>query len=389
MANNPLNRLAALGQSVWLDYIHRDLFSSGELRALITQDSLTGMTSNPAIFEKAIAQSSAYDQEILELSGRGLDTVAVYEQLSQQDVGRAADEFRRVFDATQGQDGFVSLEVNPHLAHDTAGTVAEGRRLWASLNRPNVFIKVPGTRAGLGAIKQLISEGISINVTLLFSLQRYREVIDAYLDGLEARVAQGNPIKNVASVASFFISRIDALIDPMLDKLAAKGDARGAQAKSLRGEAAIASAKLAYQMHKHVFAHERFATLKAKGAQVQRLLWASTSTKDKSYSDVKYVEALIGPNTVDTMPMETVLAYRDHGNPQARLTEQLERAREVLETLPKLDIDIDAVTQQLEDEGVEKFNQPFDKLMQAVQSKQSGARAANDPGGRRQSQAQL
>jgi transaldolase len=388
MANNPLNRLAALGQSVWLDYIHRDLFSSGQLRELITQDSLTGMTSNPAIFEKAIAQSAAYDEQIVELGSRGLDTVAVYEQLSLQDVQRAADEFRRVFDSTQGLDGFVSLEVNPHLAHDTAGTVAEARRLWAALDRPNVFIKVPGTRAGLAAIKQLISEGISINVTLLFGLPRYREVIDAYLAGLEARVAQGKPIKNVASVASFFISRIDALIDPMLDKLAAGGDARAAQAKSMRGEAAIASAKLAYQMHKHVFAHERFTALKAKGAQVQRLLWASTSAKDKAYSDVKYVEALIGPNTIDTMPMETVLAYRDHGQPESRLTGQLERAREVLETLPKLDIDIDSVTQKLEDEGVEKFNQPFDKLIAAVQSKLASTRSAAEQGARRQSQAQ-
>jgi transaldolase len=388
MANNPLNRLAALGQSVWLDYIHRDLFSSGQLRELITQDSLTGMTSNPAIFEKAIAQSAAYDEQIVELGSRGLDTLAVYEQLSLQDVQRAADEFRRVFDSTAGLDGFVSLEVNPHLAHDTAGTIAEARRLWTSLDRPNVFIKVPGTRAGLGAIKQLISEGISINVTLLFGLPRYREVIDAYLAGLEARVAQGKPIKNVASVASFFISRIDALIDPMLDKLAASGDARAAQAKSLRGEAAIASAKLAYQMHKHVFAHERFTALKAKGAQVQRLLWASTSAKDKAYSDVKYVEALIGSNTIDTMPMETVLAYRDHGQPESRLTGQLERAREVLEALPKLEIDIDSVTQKLEDEGVEKFNQPFDKLIAAVQSKLASTRSAAEQGARRQSQAQ-
>lgn len=373
MANNPLNRLAALGQSIWLDYIHRDLFSSGQLRALISQDSLTGMTSNPAIFEKAIAQSASYDEQIGELTSQGLDASAVYDHLSLQDVQQAADEFRRVFDAAKGQDGFVSLEVNPHLAHDTAGTVAEGRRLWAALNRPNVFIKVPGTRAGLGAIKQLISDGISVNVTLLFGLPRYREVIDAYLDGLEARAAQGKPIKDVASVASFFISRIDALIDPLLDKLAAKGDANAALAKSLRGEAAIASGKLAYQMHKHVFAHERFAALKAKGAQVQRLLWASTSAKDKAYSDVKYVEALIGPNTIDTMPMETVLAYRDHGKPESRLASQLERAREVLEALPKLGIDIDQVTQQLEDEGVEKFNQPFDKLMQAVQSKQASS----------------
>jgi transaldolase len=373
MANNPLNRLAALGQSIWLDYIHRDMFASGQLRALITQDSLTGMTSNPAIFEKAIAHSAAYDEQIRELGAQGLDAGAAYEQVSLRDVQQAADEFRRVFDATQGQDGFVSLEVNPHLAHDTAGTVAEGRRLWQALNRPNVFIKVPGTRAGLGAITQLISEGISINVTLLFGLPRYRDVIDAYLAGLEARVAKGQPIANVASVASFFISRIDALIDPKLDKLAAGGGANAARAKSLRGEVAIASAKLAYQMHRHVFAHERFAALKAKGGQIQRLLWASTSTKDKSYSDIKYVEALIGPDTIDTMPMETVLAYRDHGQPQSRLTEQLERAREVFEVLLKLEIDIDAVTQQLEDEGVEKFNQPFDQLLQAVHGKLASA----------------
>ena len=245
MANNPLNRLAALGQSVWLDYIHRDLFASGQLKALITQDSLTGMTSNPAIFEKAIAQSNAYDSEILSLSGRGLDAVGIYEQLSQQDVGKAADEFRGVFDATKGADGYVSLEVNPHLANDTEGTVIEARRLWAALNRPNVFIKVPGTRAGLAAIEQLIGEGISINVTLLFSLPRYRQVIDAFIAGLEARAAKGLPIKSVASVASFFISRIDAVVDPMLDALVAKGDARAAQAKALRGEVAIASAKLA------------------------------------------------------------------------------------------------------------------------------------------------
>jgi len=375
MPNNPLNRLAALGQSVWLDYIHRDLFSSGQLRALIAQDSLTGMTSNPAIFEKAIAQSAAYDEQIVALSSAGKDAGAIYEQLSLQDVQQAADEFRGVFDATRGQDGYVSLEVNPHLANDSAGTVIEARHLWAALNRPNVFIKVPGTRAGLTAIRQLIGEGISINVTLLFSLPRYREVIDAFLGGLEARVAQGAPIDRVASVASFFISRIDALIDPMLDALVAAGDTRANQAKALRGEVAIASAKLAYEMHRELYAQERFTALKARGAQVQRLLWASTSTKDKRYSDLKYVEALIGANTVDTLPLETLLAYRDHGQPQSRLLERMDHAHAVLEQLPKLGVDLAAVTQQLEDEGVTKFNQPFDKLMQAVQSKQAGVRA--------------
>ncbi|HEY5020365.1 MAG TPA: transaldolase, partial [Steroidobacteraceae bacterium] len=314
-----MNRLAALGQSVWLDYIHRDLFSSGQLRTLIAQDSLTGMTSNPAIFEKAISDGAAYDDQIETLNSAGKDANAVYDAISLQDVQRAADEFRGVFDATKGHDGYVSLEVNPHLAHDTAGTLLEARRLWAALRRPNVFIKVPGTRSGLAAIRQLTSEGISINVTLLFSLPRYREVIDAFISGLQARVAQGLPIESVASVASFFISRIDALIDPMLDALVSANDTRAARAKALRGEVAIASARLAYQMHRQIFEHESFAALKARGAQVQRLLWASTSTKDRRYSDVKYVEALIGTNTIDTMPLETLVAYRDHGQPQSRL----------------------------------------------------------------------
>ena len=371
--SNPLNRLAALGQSVWLDYIHRDLFSSGQLRALITQDSLTGMTSNPAIFEKAIADSPAYDEQIKALNSAGKDANAMYEAISLQDVQRAADEFRGVFDATKGRDGYVSLEVNPHLAHDTAGTQVEARRLWAALKRPNVFIKVPGTKAGLAAIRQLTSEGISINVTLLFSLSRYREVIDAFIAGLQARIAQGLPIDTIASVASFFISRIDAVVDPMLDALVSANDARSARAKALRGEAAIASARLAYQMHLEVFGHENFAALKARGAQVQRLLWASTSTKDRSYSDVKYVEALIGANTIDTMPLETLVAYRDHGQPQSRLTENPDQARAVLAELPTLGVNIQQVTQRLEDEGVEKFNQPFDKLMQALQAKRTSA----------------
>lgn len=389
MPTNPLNRLAALGQSVWLDYIHRDLFDSGRLRALIEQDSLTGMTSNPAIFEKAIADSAAYDEQITTLSEAGSDTGAIYEALSLQDVQRAADEFRGVFDASGGNDGYVSLEVNPHLAHDSAGTIVEARRLWAALNRPNVYVKVPGTRAGLTAIRELTGEGISINVTLLFSLPRYREVIDAYLSGLESRLARGLPVVAVSSVASFFISRIDAVVDPMLDALVAAGDSRAERARALRGEVAIASARLAYQIHRQVFAHERFTALEARGARVQRLLWASTSTKDDRYSDVKYVEALIGPNTIDTMPLETLAAYRDHGQPRARLLEQVEQAGAVLDELPRLDVDLQAATQRLEDEGVQKFNQPFDKLLQAIQGKQreadarGGARAAS-----RQSQGQ-
>jgi transaldolase len=387
MPGNALNRLAALGQSVWLDYIHRDLFASGQLRALIERDSLTGMTSNPAIFEKAIAHSGAYDEQIRALSAAGLEAGAIYERLSIDDVRRAADEFRAVFDAGAGADGYVSLEVNPHLAHDSAGTVAEARRLWAALDRPNVFIKVPGTRAGLAAIEQLIGDGINVNVTLLFSLPRYREVIGAFLAGLEARCARGLPVKAVASVASFFISRIDALVDPMLDALAGAADGRGGRAAALRGETAIASAGLAWQIHREAFAGARFAALRARGAQVQRLLWASTSTKDARFSDVKYVEALIGESTIDTLPMETLLAYRDHGQPEPRLGTHPERARAVIGELPGLGIDLDALTQRLEEEGVGKFVQAFDQLLAAVRTRQAAMRALPAIGARVQGQA--
>jgi transaldolase len=366
MKNNPLKQLGSFGQSIWLDYIRRDLIASGELRRLIEDDGLRGMTSNPAIFEKAIADSHDYDADIRAMALTGKDVAAIYESLSQRDVQSAADEFRPLYDRTDGQDGYVSLEVNPHLAHDPNGTMEEARRLWAALDRPNVFIKIPATANGLAAIQQLIGEGISINVTLLFGLPRYRQVAEAYLAGLEARLAQGKPIKSVASVASFFISRIDALVDPLLAKVVAQGGKQAAMAKNARGQVAIASAKMAYQIYKELFGSDRFRKLAAQGARVQRLLWASTSTKNPDYSDVKYVEALIGPNTVNTVPMETLDAYRDHGKPKARLDQDVAEARGVMERLPELGIDIDQVTRQLEDEGVEKFNQPFDKLMKTL-----------------------
>ena len=366
MKNNPLKQLGSFGQSIWLDYIRRDLIASGELRRLIEGDGLRGMTSNPAIFEKAIADSHDYDADIRAMALTGKDVAAIYESLSQRDVQSAADEFRPLYDRTDGQDGYVSLEVNPHLAHDPNGTMEEARRLWAALDRPNVFIKIPATANGLAAIQQLIGEGISINVTLLFGLPRYRQVAEAYLAGLEARLAQGKPIKSVASVASFFISRIDALVDPLLAKVVAQGGKQAAMAKNARGQVAIASAKMAYQIYKELFGSDRFRKLAAQGARVQRLLWASTSTKNPDYSDVKYVEALIGPNTVNTVPMETLDAYRDHGQPKARLDQDVAEARGVMERLPELGIDIDQVTRQLEDEGVEKFNQPFDKLMKTL-----------------------
>jgi len=364
--NNPLRQLGTLGQSIWLDYIRRDLTTGTELQGLIVEDGLRGMTSNPSIFEKAILESHEYDEGIQAMAIKGTDAEAIYETLSQRDVQRAADEFRSVYEETDGKDGYVSLEVNPHLAYDTQGSLEEARRLWAILNRPNVFIKVPATSEGLPAIQQLISEGINVNVTLLFGLPRWRRVAEAYIAGLEARVAQGKPVKYVASVASFFVSRIDSMVDPLLEKLIAQGRKMADIAKMVRGKVAISSARAAYQIYKDIFGSDRFKTLAVQGARVQRLLWASSGTKNPDYGDVKYVEALIGADTVNTAPLETLDAYRDHGEPKTRLEQDVKEASWVLEQLPELGIRIDIMTQQLEDEGVEKFNEPFDKLMEAL-----------------------
>ncbi len=362
MQENPLVKLSGCGQSVWLDYLSRHLLNSGELRRLIDEDGLGGLTSNPAIFEKAITGALDYDDDIGKLSRQGKGIQEIYETLTVSDVQQAADLFLPVFHRLEGADGFVSLEVNPHLAHDTPGTIAEARRLWAKLDRPNVFIKVPATLEGLPAIRQLISEGINVNVTLLFGLPRYREVAEAYLSGLEARVARGlHP--GVASVASFFLSRIDTLVDQTLKQM-------GGAAASLEGEVAIASAKVAYSIYRQVFGSDRFRALQDQGARPQRLLWASTSTKNRAYSDVKYVEPLIGPETVNTMPLETLNAYRDHGEPACRLSEGADQAAAILQRLPELGIDLNRVTRQLEDEGVEKFDQPYDKLMSSLEGKQ-------------------
>jgi transaldolase len=369
MKTNPLKELAAIGQSIWLDYIRRNLIVSGELKRLIKEDGLRGMTSNPSIFETAIVESHDYDEDIRAMALQGKGVTEIYEALSMGDVQSAADEFRSVYDKTDGKDGYVSLEVNPHLAHDTTGTIEEARRLWTALDRPNVLIKVPATADGLPAIQQLISEGISVNVTLLFGLSRYRQVADAYIAGIESRAAQGKPVKHVASVASFFVSRIDALVDPLLEKHIAQGGPEAEIAKQVHGEVAVASAQTAYQIYKDIFGSARFKKLADKGARPQRLLWASTGTKNPDYSDVKYVESLIGPDTVNTVPLETLDAYRDHGDPKARLEQDVEQAGRVLERLPEFRISIDKVTQQLEDEGVEKFNTPFDKLMETLKEK--------------------
>lgn len=375
---NPLLELSALGQSVWLDYTRRDLIATGQLRRWIEEDGLKGMTSNPSIFEKAIAGSQNYDEEIRAMAFEGQSPKAIYETLSQTDIRSAADEFRIVYDETNGLDGYVSLEVNPHLAHDTNGTVAEARRLWRSLNRPNVFIKVPATLEGLPAIQQLISEGINVNITLLFGLPRYRQVAEAWLAGLEARANGGQAVTHVVSVASFFLSRIDVVVDPLLEKLVAKGGRQADLALKLRGEAAIASAVAAYQIYKEIFLSERFKRLAERGARVQRLLWASTSTKNPDYHDLKYVESLVGPDTINTLTVETFDAYRDHGAPKTRLEQNVERAAWVLGSLSELGIDIDQVTQQLEDEGVEKFNQAFDGLIRALIEKSARQRKLSE-----------
>jgi len=358
-----LLRVRELGQSIWLDYIRRAMLSDGTLARLIRDDGLGGMTSNPAIFEKAIAHGEEYAAAIAALaSGRSAEQI--YEAIAIEDVRAAADAFSTLHRETRAVDGYVSLEVSPHLAHDTAGTIDAARRLWGRVERPNVMIKVPGTRAGLPAIERLIADGINVNVTLLFSVDRYGVVAEAWLRGLEMRLREHRPLAGIASVASFFLSRIDTLIDQRLDQLAAAGNE---QAAALRGRAAIASARLAYQHYRSWRFSERWTRLAGAGAVPQRLLWASTSTKDPAYPDVMYVDALIGPETVNTVPLETLDAYRDHGKPQARLEEDLDAARALPRQLAQLDLDLERVAEQLEREGVEKFVTPYDSLLATIE----------------------
>jgi transaldolase len=366
MGTNPLKQLEMLGQSIWLDYIRRDMIMNGELYRMIEDDGLSGMTSNPAIFEKAITGSHEYDRDIQELIREGKDYKAIYESISIKDVQSAADIFRPVYDKTKGRDGYVSLEVNPNLAFNTSGTIEEARRLWITLQRPNVFIKVPATDAGIPVISQLISEGINVNVTLLFGLPRYREVMEAYRAGIEERLSRQLPIQSVASVASFFVSRIDGWIDPKLEKIMREGGEKAEIAGKLHHKVAIANARVAYYEFEKNFNSDLFRNLSAKGAQIQRLLWASTSTKNPDLSDVLYVESLIGPDTINTIPMETFKAYKDHGDPQLRIDYELETAHWVLDQLSELGIDYDQMTQQLENEGVKKFVDPFNQLLESL-----------------------
>ncbi|HEY8020732.1 MAG TPA: transaldolase [Thermoanaerobaculia bacterium] len=383
MPDNPLTRLAGLGQSVWYDYIRRDLYQGGELKRLIAEDGLKGMTSNPSIFEKAIAASELYDADVRREAAAGKRPADIFEALEVEDVRQAADAFRPVYEASGGNDGFVSIEVGPHLARDTQGSIDEARRLSKACDRPNVMVKIPGTEAGVPAIRQCLTEGININITLLFSVPRHRQVMEAYLQAMEARVAAGQPVDRIRSVASFFVSRVDTNVDKKLDAIIKAGDGIGGKAdsdrqnaKSLRGKVAIANARLAYQAFREVFESPRFASLKAKGVAVQRPLWASTSTKDPAYPDLYYVEALIGPHTVDTIPPETFAAYKDHGDPKVRIEDDLDAARAAFAGLRELGIDEAAVYQELEDEGVRKFIESYDQLLHAVEGKEAAIRVS-------------
>ena len=361
MQNNKVKSIRDFGQSIWLDFFDRKIMDSGKLKELMEEDGVSGVTSNPAIFEKAVNSSSDYDEDITMLAQQKKSNDDIFFGFAVKDIKRAADFFKPVYERTNGEDGFVSLEVSPHLGYDTDGTIKQARELWKSVDRKNVMIKIPGTAAGLPAIRQCISEGININITLLFGLPRYKEVIEAYLSGLEDRVKANQSINTIASVASFFLSRIDVLIDPLLE---------GRGLLDLKGEVAIASAKKAYEIYKDIFSSERFKKLEVKGAKRQRVLWASTSSKDPSFSDVKYVEALIGPETINTIPLETLEAFKDHGKPGNNLESDMDKATSVLAQLNARGIDINIVTQKLEDEGIEKFNKAYDKLLKAIGQKQ-------------------
>ena len=365
---NPLRALGGLGQSVWLDFIRRELIQSGELTRLIREDDVRGLTSNPAIFEKAMAGGAEYEAGILAGAASGMDVRALYESLAIEDIRAAADLMLAVHRESRGADGFVSLEVSPELAHDTQGTLAEARRLWRAVDRPNLMIKVPGTPAGLPAVRALIAEGISVNVTLLFARAAYEATAEAYLAGLEQRLASGGELGSVASVASFFVSRIDATVDALLEGRASQvAGPEAVNLLSLRGKIAIANARLAYARFGELMSGDRWKRLAAAGARPQRLLWASTGTKNAAYRDVLYVEELIGPQTVNTLPPATLAAFRDHGVARPTLDSGTAEASEAMRWLERAGIDLDAETDRLLAEGVAQFEEAFAKLLAALQ----------------------
>ena len=361
IAQSPLHRLSALGQSVWVDFLSREEIRGGKLQSLIDNDAVVGATSNPTIFQKAMTAGEAYDEQLHELPG-SRDATDSFWALAEQDVREACEVFRPVFDRTDGRDGFVSIEVDPRLAYDTLATFREAMRLHEAIDRPNLLVKIPATKPGLAAIEDAIAKARSINITLIFSLRRYAEVAESYIRGIERLIAEGGDPRGVYSVASFFVSRIDTEADRRLDEIGGHDE--------LKGKLAIANAKLAYQHYRESFAGPRWDFLAAKGATPQRVLWASTSTKNPAYPDTLYVEELIGQDTINTMPEETIRAYQDHGDPKPRLLDDLDDARRVFAGLEEAGVDYEDVTDTLEREGVEKFSDSFDELMTALAAKQ-------------------
>jgi transaldolase len=363
MAKSPLHELSEQGQSVWIDFVSRELIHTGELARMMDDDAIVGVTSNPTIFQKAISHGSAYDDEIRECLDKVDDPKEIFWRLAETDIGDACDVLRGVYDATSGRDGYVSIEVDPGLAYEQQAQYDEAMHLHGQIDRPNLLVKIPGTKPGLGAIEDAIAQGKSINVTLIFSLERYREVAEAYIRGLERLVEGGGDPSPVASVASFFVSRVDTEADKRLDAVGGHDH--------LKGRLAVANAKLAYQAYKEIFAGSRWDALAAKGANRQRCLWASTSTKNPAYSDVMYVKDLIGPETVNTMPEETIQAFQDHGRVALTLEEGIEEAKRLFDQLAEAGVDYDDVTETLEREGVEKFADSFRELLDGIQAKRS------------------
>ena len=369
MTTNRLHALHEAGQSVWLDFIDRTILRNGELARMIRDSALTGMTSNPTIFEKALAEGTEYDKQIV-AAPPGLTAWDLFELVETTDVRTACDIFADVYRAEQGGDGFVSIEVSPGVSNDAEASIAEARRLWATVGRPNVMVKIPGTVEGAKAVRALIADGVNVNITLLFSIDAHRRVIEAYMGGLEDRLAAGHDISGLASVASFFVSRVDTEVDKRLDAIAAKGDAAAKdRAMALKGRAAIANAKLAYQLFREMFASERWAALAARGARLQRPLWASTSTKNPAYRDVVYVEELIGPDTVNTMPPATIDAFTDHGIVARTVDENVREAERVMAQLAEVGIDFRDVTDRLLVDGLASFQKSFDSLMAGLERK--------------------
>ena len=367
---NPLNRLHDLGQSIWLDYLRRDMLEDGTQARLIRDDDLSGQTSNPTIFQKAIADSDLYDEDI-RAAGADCDPGAVLDSIMIEDIRTAADLFRPVYDRTSGDDGFISVEVSPDIAWDTGASIAEARRLWTAIDRPNLMVKIPGTAAGIPAIRDCLAEGININITLLFSVERYHEVMDAWFEAMERRVERGLPVDTIASVASFFVSRVDTKVDQRIDeRLARVTDDERARLEAIEGKIGIDNARIAFEAYEERFGGERFAALAAHGARPQKPLWASTSTKNPDYPDVYYVEALLASGTVNTLPPETLEAYRDHGDPAVRIHEDLDGAHRRLAELGELGIDFQVVLEELEKEGVEKFSKSYHELLDTIEEKQ-------------------